>query len=482
MMKRTTWALALVGALLVNPVTAALASAQDAVEGTSLIADTVERVSPSVVNIVAETQVQRHAARTPMEQFFFGMGPNNVVPRHGEGSGFVIDIKGLILTNDHVVDGATNITVNMANGRKYKAHVKASDPSHDIAVLQLDDPIKPALTAAQVAKLGDSDKARVGEWVIAIGSPFSLQKTVTKGIVSALGRNLTIGQRQYLNLIQTDALINPGNSGGPLLNMKGEVVGVNSAINPNGQGIGFAIPINRAKAIATELISNGKYRGTWLGVNIEPITEEQAQRFGMGDDAGVVVRSVVRGGPAAKAGVRAGDLITQLNGQPITNPIDLKVKVEGTPAGQKIKLAMVRDGKPLVVDATVDVMGQVDAVDDDDGTAGPGAGIFGHNAAKPTTGLEFFGIQARDLSARDRQDLELPDDLTAGAVITQVQPSSRAESLGLEAGDVIFWVNRGQVAGAAALDKSLSAMTHGRAELLMKVWRRGSMLLLQASF
>lgn len=475
-MMKASRAVLLAGALLVHPITATVSHAEDAVESTSLIADTVERVAPMVVNIVAETQVTRSYARSPLEQFFYGNGPNNVVPRHGEGSGFVMDEKGLILTNDHVVSGATSITVNMANGRKYKAHLKASDPSHDIAVLQLDD-IKPPLTAAQVAKLGDSDKVRVGEWVIAIGSPFSLQKTVTKGIISALGRNLTIGQRQYLNLIQTDALINPGNSGGPLLNMKGEVIGVNSAINPNGQGIGFAIPINRAKVIANELISSGRYRGTWLGVNIEPVTEELAQRFGMGDQAGVVVRSAVHGGPAAKAGVLAGDLITHVNARPVTNPIDLKVQVEGTPAGQKAKLTVVRDGKPQDIDVTVEVMGKVDELADDQPAA---AKATPRETAEG--GLSFFGVEARDLGPQDRQEQELPPAITAGAVITQVGVGSKAEALGLEAGDVIFWLNRGQVGGASALDRALSAVAKGRGELLIKVWRRGSMLLLQASF
>ena len=481
MMKTNSIAALLCGALLITP---ALASAQEAIEGTSLIADVVERVSPSVVNIVAETQVQRRTPRTPLEQFFFqnGMGPNNVVPRHGEGSGFVIDVKGLILTNDHVVDGATSITVNMPNGHKYKAHLKASDPSHDIAVLQLEEPMKPPLTAAQVAKLGDSDKVRVGEWVIAIGSPFSLQKTVTKGIISAMGRNMTIGQRQYLNLIQTDALINPGNSGGPLLNMKGEVIGVNSAINPNGQGIGFAIPVNRAKTIATELIAHGAYRGTWIGVNIEPVTEEQAQQFGMGDQAGVMVRSAVPGGPAAKAGVKPGDLITQINGQPVTSPIDLKVKVEGTTVGQPVHLAMVRDGKPQALDVTVEVMGKVDetaAAPEEDQQA---PGLFGRKQHR-AGGMEFLGVKARDLSHNDRQELELPDDLTSGAVITDVEQQSRAEALGLEPGDVIFWMNRGGVTGAAALDRALAALAQSKGgDVLMKVWRKGAMLLLQASF
>jgi serine protease Do len=476
MMKGFPLVAALTGILsILSPVGASTAAAQ--IEGTNLIADVVEQVGPTVVNIVAVQQVQRRGPPNFFDEFFHRFpGPNNIVPKRGEGSGFVIDQKGLILTNDHVVADATMIQVNFPNGRKYRARLKASDPSHDIAVLQLDEPIKPALTPAQVAKLGDSDKLRVGEWVIAIGSPFSLQKTVTKGIVSALGRHMSIQGRSYLNLIQTDAMINPGNSGGPLLNMKGEVIGVNSAINPNAQGIGFAIPINRAKAIANELINTGHYKGTWLGVAIEPVSDEQAEQFGMGDQPGVLVRSVVKGGPAARAGVRPGDLITQVNGQPVTSPLELKVKVESTAAGTKAQIAIVRDSKPMTLDVTVDVAGKTQDDDKPAASASPGAASTSGGTA------ESFGIRARDLSSADARQLELPDDIVTGAVVSEVQTGSKAESLGLEPGDVIFWVNRAQVGGAKQLDSALGALPEQGGTVFMKVWRRGSMLLLQASF
>jgi serine protease Do len=462
----------LVGVLCIGWTSPSLAQA---VEGTNLMADVVEKVSPSVVNIVAVQEVRRRLAMSPFFDGFLYLfpGPNNVMPQKGEGSGFVIDQKGLILTNDHVVNGATSIQVSMATGRKYKAVVKGSDPSHDVAILQLVEPVQPPLGPNQVAKLGDSDKVRVGEWVMAIGSPFSLQKTVTKGIVSAVGRHMAIQGRQYLNLIQTDASINPGNSGGPLVNMKGEVVGINSAINPNGQGIGFAIPINLARKIANDIISHGQYHGTWMGVMIRPVSAEEADQFGMGTTAGVMVEKVVPKGPAAKAGIRPGDVITSCNGYAVDSPAELQERILSTPAGQQARLSVVRGGKTEQIPVTVEEASRASsAEEEEDNPRSP----LGKESS------ESFGLSVRDLTANDRSRLEVPDDLEGGVVVERVEPGSRAQAIGLQEDDVLFWFNRSTVTSAKTFQKLLKGIPPSGGAVFMKVWRQGSLLLLQASF
>jgi serine protease Do len=462
-MRRSFVLVSLALAVLCGP---SIASSFDSVPN---MADIVEKVSPCVVNIVGESAPRKQL--TPFELFFGLHGRHNIVPRRGEGSGFVIDARGLILTNQHVIENADRLTINMANGRKYKARVKAADPTHDIAVLELEQPIEPALTVEQVATLGDSDKARPGEWVLAIGSPFSLQKTVTKGIVSGLNRHLSIQGRSYLNLIQTDALINPGNSGGPLIDMKGQVIGIAAAINPNAQGIGFAIPINTARRIASDLIAHGKYRPTWLGVRIASLSEAQAKDFGVGNIAGVMVQRVVPESPAAKAGLVAGDLITQVNGQRVESPVELKLKVEAVPAGKKAVLGVLRGGKEQRLDVTIDFAPDDGAVRDEDGESGEAP------APPASAGLGGLGIAARDLTAQDRQRLSLPAD-AKGVLVTDVEDGSRAQALGLAADDVVLWANRKDVDSAKALAEALKESQGG---VLLKVWRRGALLFMQAA-
>jgi len=450
-------------------------SGAQTVEGTNLIADVVEKASPSVVNIVAVQQIQRRQAFSPFfDEFFYRFqGPNNIIPQKGEGSGFVIDQKGLILTNDHVVNGATSIQVSMNTGRKYKAVVKGSDPSHDVAILQLVEPVQPPLGPDQVAKLGDSDKVRVGEWVLAIGSPFSLQKTVTKGIVSAVGRHLSIQGRQYLNLIQTDASINPGNSGGPLVNMKGEVIGINSAINPNGQGIGFAIPINLARKIANDIISHGQYRGTWLGVLIRPVSAEEADQFGMGTTAGVMVQKVIPKSPAAKAGIRPGDVIASCNDHTVDSPAELQERVLATPAGQQARLSLVRGGRTEQISVTVEEAKRAGSAEEEE--EGPKS-----SAGQGT--IDNFGLAVKELTGGDRGRLEVPDSLGGGVLVSRVEPGSRAQALGLQEDDVIFWFNRSTVTSAQDFLKVLKGVPSSGGSIFMKVWRQGALLLLQASF
>jgi len=467
-----SWIVAAVAALLWVPPMAASSFGQQQPDNLPSIADIVEKVSPSVVNIVSESR-PKNAAMTPLELFFGMHRGNNVIPRRGEGSGFVIDPKGLILTAAHVVEDATTLTINMANGRKYKAHVKAADSMHDVAVLELEQPVIPALTADEVAKMGDSDKERPGDWVLAIGSPFSLQKTVTKGIVSGVGRHLTIQGKQYLNLLQTDALINPGNSGGPLLNLSGEVIGINVAINPNAQGIGFAIPIDTARRIANDLIAHGRYRPTWLGVNITALTEDQAKDFGVGNIAGVLVQRTLPGGPAAKAGLQPGDLVTQVNAQHIESPVDLKLKIEAMQAGERASLTVVRGGKESVLSVIVETAPDDAAQRDTDDDSG---GADEQREAR-TGGLAGLGLRGRAVTPADRERLELPAD-ARGVVITDVDDNSRGASLGVAVDDVIFWADGKDVDAPAALESALRAKSDA---VYLKVWRHGSLLFLQAA-
>ena len=470
-MSRSWVIVALACALFVPPLAASSFDRQQP-DALPSIADIVEKVSPPVVNIVSESR-PKHGALTPLELFFGMRGRNNVIPKRGEGSGFVIDAKGLILTAAHVVDDATSLTVNMANGRKYKAKVKASDSTHDVAVLELEQPVNPPLAAEQIAKMGDSDKARVGDWVIAIGSPFSLKKTVTKGIVSGLGRHLTIQGKQYLNLLQTDALINPGNSGGPLLNLAGEVIGINVAINPQAQGIGFAIPINTVKRIAEDLIAHGKYQATWLGVNIAALTEEQAKEFGIGNLAGVLVQRVLPNSPASKAGLKAGDLITQVNGQRIESPVDLKLRIEAMKAGEKAAVTVLRGGKEQPISVDLEVAPDDGATHDTDDEATPDE----PKSEARGGGLAGLGLRGRAVVAGDHDRLELPGD-TKGVVITDVDESSRGSTLGVAVDDVIIWANGKDVDSPQALEAALRAKADS---VYMKVWRRGALLFLQAS-
>src|ERR1051326_6160949 len=286
---------------------------------TGSFAKLAEAVKPAVINI--STQSKTTGGRTPLEDFygedffkrFFGDAPERM-PQRGLGSGVIIDPSGVALTNAHVVDGATSIEVLTLDGAKHKAKVLGVDKKTDLAILQLDAGGK---TFAYVP-LGDSDAAQVGDWVIAVGSPFGLQATVTSGIISAKARQ--IGGGPYDDFIQTDAAINPGNSGGPLVNMRGEVVGINSAIVRGGSGIGFAIPSNMAKRVAAELRTAGKVTRGWLGVSLQPLTPELASSFGVKDAKGALVGDVSADSPAARAGLKSGDVITEFNGKKIEDP------------------------------------------------------------------------------------------------------------------------------------------------------------------
>lgn len=384
-----------------------------------------ESVRAGVVNIQVTKTVKNvgfglpSMPGNPFEDFFGPFSKRNPHQRHeqGVGSGFVISADGYILTNNHVVENADQITVKMADGKEYKGKVVGRDPKTDLALTKID-----GASDLEALKLGDSDKLRVGNWVVAIGSPFGLDQTVTAGIVSAKGR--AIGSGPYDDYIQTDASINPGNSGGPLLNTSGEVVGINTAIysqNGGNVGIGFAIPINMVKEIATQLKEKGHVTRGWLGTVVQKITPELAKSFGLKEESGALVSQVAKGGPADKAGIETGDVIVEFDGKKIADSSDLARTVAATPAGKVVTVKFMRKGDVLDRQVTIEQLAQKEAVAD----------VSPHRP---------LGMTLQSLTPEIARGLGVQSD--EGVAITSVVPGSPAEAAGLRTGDVILQVNR----------------------------------------
>ena len=383
-------------------------------------ADLVTKVKPAVVNISTTSTVKMPGS--PFRHFFgpdeggpfgdffhrfFGEIPDQELRQQSLGSGFIVDKDGYIITNNHVVDGADEIKVKLADGREYKAKVVGRDPKTDLALIKISSFFKdlPALP------LGDSEKMRVGDWVLAIGNPFGLEETVTQGIISATGR--VIGSGPYDNFLQTDAPINPGNSGGPLINLSGEVIGINSAIMPSGQGIGFASPSNMAKKIIPQLMEKGKVTRGWIGVSVQSITPEIAQAFGLKETRGSLVGEVVPSGPADAAGIKRGDVIVSFDGKEIKKIADLPLLVAETPVGKTAEVKVMRNSKELTFTIKVAEMP---------------AGKIPTASPLPTEGL---GLTVHNITPELMKQLHLRDK--NGVVIVNVQPGSPAEDAGLQA-------------------------------------------------
>jgi Do/DeqQ family serine protease len=328
--------------------------------GVNFIADAVDRVGPAVVRIESSRTVK--AARTPLDdpffrQFFGDGAAEGAVPRErqerGTGSGFIISADGLVVTNAHVIDQADTVTVALRDGREFKGKVLGTDPLTDLAVIRIDAKNLP------VAPLGNSDQLRPGEWAIAIGNPFGLDNTVTAGIISATGRtSADVGiPDKRVGFIQTDAAINPGNSGGPLLNQRGEVIGVNTAIRAQAQGLGFSIPINTAQRIAKELVAKGKVSHPFLGIQMRTLTDNLKQQLNedpkrpvtIALNQGVVVFGVARNSPAAAAGMQRGDVIVKMNGQSVKTAEEVQTIVDQTTVGQPVNVDLDRDGKSVTI-------------------------------------------------------------------------------------------------------------------------------------
>jgi Do/DeqQ family serine protease len=411
-----------------------------------------DRVTPAVVNVsaVPDKSATGGGGGGGEERFreFFG---DELYERYfkrrpredarASGSGVIVDPKGYILTNNHVIENARDITVRLSDSRKFSATLVGRDPKTDLAVLKVDAP-----APLPVVELADSDLLRVGQWAIAIGNPFGLDRTVTVGIISATARN-RVGVTTYENFIQTDASINPGNSGGPLLNLDGKVIGINTAIVASGQGIGFSIPINEAKMVMAQLIARGRVVRGWLGVVIQDITDELAATFGVKEREGVLVADVMKGGPADSGGLRPGDVVVSFGGSRIREVPDLQRRVAGIAPGQTVKVTVVRDSKPVTLTVLVGEMPR-----DDVTTA----------AVEP--GTEPFGFQVEPLTPDLAERLNVPD--ARGLVVTDVAAGSPADAAGLRRGDVILEVARQPVSDVAALRRALDTVPAGDPALL----------------
>jgi serine protease Do len=364
--------------------------------------------------------------------------------QHGTGSGFVIRNDGIVLTNNHVVEPAKEITVALSDGRELPAKVLGRDPKTDLAVLKVE-----SKEPLPVVELGDSDALAVGDWVVAIGNPFGLNNTVTAGIVSAKGR--AIGQGPYDHFIQTDAPINPGNSGGPLFDENGKVVGINTAIFSQGGGnigIGFAIPINEARELVPQLEEHGHVTRGWLGVSIQKLTPELAESVGADGTRGALVASVTPDGPAAKAGVKAGDVITRWDGKPVDEPGTLSTLVAATTIGKTVPVELRRDGKPQAVEVKVEKLADDEVASDD---------------TAPSRGR--WGLALRDLRPNERRERKL--DGGSGVLVTDVAPDSPAAEADLKPGDIVLEVNRRPVGSVAALRAEVAKTPDGKPLLLL---------------
>ena len=391
-----------------------------------------KKLSPTVVNISTTQSIKERPFaplpdfKSPFDEFFddfdrFFNEPQREFKRQSLGSGFMINKEGYILTNQHVIENATEILVTLSdNKRDYKAEVVGEDKKLDIALIKID-----AKTDLPVAALGDSDELEIGEWVLAIGNPFGLGGTVTAGIVSQKAR--FIGSGPYDNFIQTDASINPGNSGGPLFNMKGEVVGINTAIVAGGQGIGFASPINMVKEVLVQLKDYGKVTRGWIGVSIQELTPELARSFELKEAKGVLVSSVNPGDPADLAGIRAGDIVVSFNGKPVEGINDLPRVVAVTAPGKKVEVALLRDGKKTTLFVTV-------------GTMKDGEAMVAEVPGEEGTPDTKMGLNVQDLTPELARRLGV--DEAGGIFISNVRPDSPAEDAGLRRGDVIIEINR----------------------------------------
>lgn len=376
-------------------------------------------------------------------------------PKSGMGSGFLISEDGLIMTNNHVIEGSDEIKVTMPNGegydKEYDAVLVGTDPKTDIALIRIkmEEGKKKTFT---FLKLGDSDSLEVGEWVVAIGNPFGLSHTVTVGVVSAKGRS--IGSGPYDEYIQTDASINPGNSGGPLLNIKGEVIGMNTAIisgNSGGNvGIGFAIPINMAKSILTELKEKGSVTRGWLGVMIQRITPELAKSFGLKENDGALVGDVISGGPADEAGIKRGDVISKFNNQEIKTMESLPKYVASVTPGKKVDIEIIRDGKRKTIPVTIAILKDKMAEE---------------GVAKQETAVDLLGVQVQDITRELADSLQL--DVVEGVLIAEVTPGEAGAEAGLRRGDVVTEMNRKPIKGVSDYNQIASKIKSGDSALFL---------------
>lgn len=394
-----------------------------------------EKVTPSVVNIQA-ARVSRSPELGPLfEDFFNEMFKGRRLPQQESrslGSGVIISSDGYILTNEHVIKGAEEIKVKLSDDRVYDGKLIGSDPRTDVAVLKIksSEPLPAAV-------LGDSDALKVGQWALAIGNPFGLDRTLTVGVVSATSRT-DVGIEDLEDFIQTDASINPGNSGGPLLNIYGEVIGINTAIVASGQGIGFAIPINMARAIADQLMATGQVVRGWLGVGIQDLSPDLADSFGLDRTMGALVNQVQPDSPAQQAGIRRGDILLELNGRTIRNASDLQLQIISMSTGKTVPLKLLRDGQRLTVDVTIRPRNQAMAADTE--------------GERQTLGLTLVNTEQNN-----------------GLLVKEVAPQDVGAAAGIRPGDIMLAINKTKLTDLRSFDRALNEARKGRiVRLLIK--------------
>jgi len=442
--------------------------------------EVAKAVTPAVVNIttimtekMADGRSMPDELRDRMEEFFGGpngpfgprgfRGPQTPEPRGhrggGQGSGVIVSPDGYVLTNNHVIDGAREVTVTLPDKREFQGKIVGTDPKTDLAVVKIEGQNLPAVA------WGDASKLQVGEYVLAVGNPFGLNSTVTLGIVSALGRG-RMGITQYEDFIQTDAAINPGNSGGALVNTKGELVGINTAIfSQSGgyQGVGFAVPTSMSKPIYESLIKTGKVVRGFLGIGIQDLNQDLAKSFGIKDAKGAIVSDVKEDGPADQGGLKQGDVIISYQGSPVEEAVALQRMVTRTPVGTKVPVKVMRDGHEK--ELTITIGEQPDTI----------------KTAKAESGEKdyaFAGVAVQDLDKDQAKELGIKGK-AQGVVVTSVEPDSGADRAGLLPGDVIREINRQPVKSVKEFEKVSSAVKKGD-NVLILINRRGNALFLSA--
>ena len=424
-----------------------------------------KRVQPAVVNVNTEKTVtvkpwerfgEDFFRGSPFEDFFrgFGFSPRERDKEYrqkqrGGGSGVIVDKEGYVLTNNHVIEGADKVKVKLNDGREFTATVKGQDSRTDLAVLHIDSKDLP------VAILGDSDKLEVGEWAIAIGSPFGLEHTVTVGVISAKGRS-GLGTGTYEDFLQTDASINPGNSGGPLINIDGEVIGINAMIIQPGTGIGFAIPVNMAKQILNDLIKQGKVVRPWLGISVQDLTPEMMEHFKVKEKEGVLVGQVFPGTGAEKAGIVSGDIIKSVDEKPVKNVSELVKEILRKKVGQPVKLSIIREGKEMTMDVVTS------SQPDKPETA----------RQKENGGEEKLGAHVQELTPQVAARYGI-SGVKNGVVITGVGDGSAAEEIGFQEGDVILEINRKKIESLRDFERAMKDASLEKG-ILFHIHRKGS--------
>jgi len=414
-----------------------------------LFADISERVGPSVVTITSKTTVT--APASPFIPFGFGygfpeQGGTREYTREGLGSGVIIGSNGLIVTNNHVVGDADELIVILSNGEEVEAKLVGADPRSDLALIQIE-----YNGELPTIEMGDSDRLRVGEWVLAVGSPFALSQTVTQGIVSYLGRE-GVGLADYESYIQTDAAINPGNSGGALVNLDGELIGVNTAIASRTggyQGIGFAIPVSTVRRVVSDLVEFGEVRRGWLGVSIQEVSPELAEQFRLNDDSGVLLSDILPDSPAEDGGLLRGDVVTAIDGVPFRSLSEFRNRIADLDPGTRTSLTVVRNGSQRTITVTL--------------------GSREEDPEVIANELELdYGWQLSEVTEEIAARLGAED--ISGVVVLYVHAGGPASNAGIQPGDIIVEVNRKQVSTVSGLSEELSG-TVGDALLL--IWRRG---------